>query len=203
MWFISKPKVHCQNAAAPQGRDCNEVGEDCANGPFSHSHTHTAHLSCWPHIVLALDNRLSYIMKPIHIKGCSGDALAWLQAPREQAKTTWENETLCSLSSHGAYRVQENGHVLLIICALNKYCSGHLICCGGLCTIHVVYKIHSSWHHIVRIRERKEKGVADVKYTYTVRVNDGSSVLSKWPCCKIWCSHRVHSQVALPTLGYI
>lgn len=50
----------------------------------------TTHL--WPHIVLFFDNRFSYIMNPIHIKGWTKGGLAWLQAHSEQAQTTWENK---------------------------------------------------------------------------------------------------------------
>ena len=52
----------------------------------SRSGTHTTHLSCWPHIVLFFDNRFSYIMNPIHIKGWTRDRLAWLQAPQNGPK---------------------------------------------------------------------------------------------------------------------
>lgn len=100
----------------------------------------TTHL--WPHIVLFFDNRFSYIMNPIHIKGWTKGRLAWLQAHSEQAQTTWENKLFpifsspprlpCSLSYHKRYQVWEDRHVLLIICILNKYCNGHLICCGVL-----------------------------------------------------------------------
>lgn len=58
---------------------------------------HTTHL--WPHIVLFFDNRFSYIMNPIHIKGWTKGRLAWLQAHSEQAQTTWENKLFPIFSS--------------------------------------------------------------------------------------------------------
>lgn len=80
--------------------DCDKVRERAVYIPFSATRflgPHTTHL--WPHIVLFFDNRFSYIMNPIHIKGWTKGRLAWLQAHSEQAQTTWENKLFPIFSS--------------------------------------------------------------------------------------------------------
>lgn len=132
---------------ASQCPDCDEVREHCVNAPLAtwflgpprptdtKTHTHTLHI---PHIVFFFDNSFSYIMNPIHIKGWTGGSTGVAPSPPEWAKTAWENKLFplflppCSLSHHKGYQVWDDGHVLLIMCVLNKYCNGHLICCGVL-----------------------------------------------------------------------
>lgn len=93
-------KAKVGSRSVSQCLDCDKVREGCVNassatcflGPpwptkkEEKKTKKTTHLSCWPHIVLFFDNRFSYIMNPIHIKGWTRDRLALLQAPQNGPK---------------------------------------------------------------------------------------------------------------------
>lgn len=120
----------------------------------------------------------------------------------------------CSLSYHKRYQLWEDGHVLLIMCILDKYWDGHLICFGALSSFRMtvkaekvahlrhVFKMHSLWQ---ALRKLPSLGV----FLCSRRVNEfwwslllclnHHVVLGN----KIQCSHRVHSHMALPALSNI
>lgn len=165
-------------------------------------------------------------MKPIHIKGWSRDRLARLQAPR-RAKTTWENKLFptlspptplpCSSSHHKRYQVWEDRHVLLIMRILNKYCNGHLICCGVLSVLNCPRRRRKcgSPDMVLKCIPRGLEVFGFVRMELVVEVetlNTGCGVSGiRWTRLnrhvalgdEIRCSHRVHSHKAVPTLSNV